>query len=226
MGEYAKHNGHEVKIGTCEDFYYLRADQRSEISGYGFGEQMLAVVRFRFPFPDEDSIEPGAFEDYDRGVRVPGGYQLPAELSGDEHHRIQFTSPAGYNLCIPCPEAFELIETVGAAGEHYPLTVHRNGWNGGPRISQQAYRGGALVTLLRCGSCGAVHRLDTIDDARPVIEAFRDEAVREEWRRLFDDAGNLLDDYGFVPEHTGKSRENLLAIADRIEAGYAVAVEA
>lgn len=28
MGEYATYKGQEIKIGTCEDCYYLRADQR------------------------------------------------------------------------------------------------------------------------------------------------------------------------------------------------------
>jgi hypothetical protein len=55
MGEYATYNGENIKLGTCESMYYLRADQRHLISGYRFD----GGDRFRFPFPDEDDIEPG-----------------------------------------------------------------------------------------------------------------------------------------------------------------------
>lgn len=30
MGEFAKYNGNEIKIGICENMYYLRADQARE----------------------------------------------------------------------------------------------------------------------------------------------------------------------------------------------------
>ena len=33
MGEYAKYQGEEIKIGTCEDLYYLRADQAFKVEG-------------------------------------------------------------------------------------------------------------------------------------------------------------------------------------------------
>ena len=36
MGEYARFRGAEIKIGTCESMYYLRADQRHLIDGYSF----------------------------------------------------------------------------------------------------------------------------------------------------------------------------------------------
>lgn len=75
MGEYANYQGEQVKIGTCEDMYYLRADQRHLVQAVSSsldvnGPERFAV-RFRFPFPDEDGTEPGAFEHYKRGVRVP-----------------------------------------------------------------------------------------------------------------------------------------------------------
>lgn len=209
MGEYATYNGESIKVGTCEDFYYLRDDQRDRIDGYGFSEELLAVVRFRFPFPDEDDIEPGAFDDHARGVRVPGGYRLPAELSGDEHHSVQFTAQPGYLMSIPCPEGRRQEGDVMSTDVD-GLTVHRNGFNGGPVVRQQAHRGGHLVTLLRCGACGAVHRLDTLEDAAPIVAAFRAEAEREEY--------GGLDGYRFA--HSERERKHLRAIADRIEAGY------
>jgi len=229
MGEYATHKGEHVKIGTCENMYYLRAEQCAEIDGYEFDAETLGVLRFRFPFPDEDGTEPGHFDDYGRGVRVPG-YSLPETLSGDEHHSVQFTSSAGYVLSIPCPEQY------GQAGLSVEtpdgLRIGRNGFNGYPVVSQQAHRGGVLVTLLRCGACGGIHRLDTSEDAEPVIEAFRAEAEREEWRRLSSDwdeeAGGWGGscNYGNEPAHGEQYRAFLHAMADRIAAGYAVAVTA
>lgn len=239
MGEYATYKGEQVKIGTCEDFYYLRADQRHLVDGYGFDGDLLAVTRFRFPFPDEDTLEPGQFEDYSRGVKVPG-YTLPAELSGDAHGSVQFTSRAGYVLSIPCPEMYAEHESgsrmsteVEIASESGTATLHvfRNGFNGQPVLVQQAFRGGHLVSLLHCGACGAMHRLDTLEDARPVIDAFRAEAEREEWRRTdvvfpegddYPKIGSFTDapTYGNEPAHSETYRAFLRAIADRIEAGY------
>ena len=66
MGEFAIYRGDRIKVGTCEEMYYLRADQRSLISGYSFD----AGDRFRFPFPDEDTIEPGQFSDSPHGIWV------------------------------------------------------------------------------------------------------------------------------------------------------------
>lgn len=215
MGEYANFGGRSVKIGTCEDMYYLRADQMDKVSGgdWPANRRALDVIRFRFPFPDEDGIEPGSFEDYGRGFKIPG-YTLPRDLSGDTHHAVQFTNPKGYNLCVPCPESFGVED--GPVDLPNGIRVHRNGWDGGPRITQQAFRGGVLVTLLSCGACGAHHRLDTIEDARPVIDALRAEAVRTEWNPR---ECKQQDRYPVGSDY----RAMLDKIAQRIEDGYAVA---
>lgn len=97
MGEMAKYKGEEIKIGTCEEMYYLRADQRHLVE-YDFDPG----DRFRFPFPDEDELEPGNFGDHDRGVEIPG-YTIP---EGHIHGKVQFTSRAGYVTSLPCPEQF------------------------------------------------------------------------------------------------------------------------
>ncbi|HXK37027.1 MAG TPA: hypothetical protein VJ553_05605, partial [Candidatus Paceibacterota bacterium] len=64
MGEYAMFGEREIKIGTCEDMYYLRADQVQSVRKTRAGHtnvsdpDVLKVVRFRFPWPDEDGKEP------------------------------------------------------------------------------------------------------------------------------------------------------------------------
>lgn len=209
MGEYAKYNGESIKVGTCEDFYYLRDDQRDLVTGYTFDRALLDVARFRFPFPREDGVEPGQFENHMHGVRVPG-YSLPAELSGSEHGSVQFTSTAGYVLSIPCPEQFDTpgLGPVDVNG----VPVHRNGFNGHPVVRQQAHRGGHLVTILSCNACGAPHRLDTKADAAEVAEAFIEEADRTEYR----DGTARAVEYA----HSNDTRREYALIAARILRGY------
>ena len=65
MGEYAirKSDRQSIKIGTCEDMYYLRYEDQDKVtpeSGSDFG------FRWRIPFPSEDKILPG---DYCGGFR-------------------------------------------------------------------------------------------------------------------------------------------------------------
>ena len=67
MGEYARRisDNKEIKIGTCEDMYYLRYEDRfsvEPIEGSSFG------CRWRLPLPAEDHIKPGDYADpYFRG---------------------------------------------------------------------------------------------------------------------------------------------------------------
>src|SRR5262245_44122342 len=99
MGDYGYFRGNRVKIGTCEDLYYLRADQAKDVNG-GDVTGDWRPYRFRFPFPSEDAREPGSYDDPFRKLAIPG-MQPPAKLAS-EHYPIQFRNEAcGYNLCIP-----------------------------------------------------------------------------------------------------------------------------
>lgn len=205
MGEYAKYRGESIKIGTCESMYYLRADQRHLISGYDFDESL----RYRFPFPDEDHLEPGIFDDHDRGVRIPG-YAIPSDYEG--HGSVQFTSSAGYVLSIPCPEQFDTpgLGPVDVGG----VNVHRNGFHGHAVVKQQRQIDGQLLTVISCGACGSAWRLPDLESAMPIVDAFRDEADRQEYRRDLNGWGNANSD---------KERAFLMEMAVRIIAGYLVA---
>lgn len=213
MGEYANHNGERVKIGTCESMYYLRADQAHMVEAVSGSVDPVADrfgIRFRFPFPDEDDIAPGRFEDYDRGVQIPG-WSIPEEFD-DGHGSVQFTSTAGYVLSIPCPEQF------GQPGFHVDtpggLRVHRNGFNGGPVVRQQKWLdSGVLCTVFSCGACGALWRLETIEQAEPVIVAYRSAADERERQRQRDEEhhGVPMSDPSIAVYHE---------MAERIAAGY------
>jgi hypothetical protein len=190
MGENARYNGQLVKIGTCEDMYYLRADQTWQVSPVSGSldprdPEVQKEIRFRFPWPDEDGTAPGAFKDYDKAVAVHG-VELPEGL---EHHTVQFSAHAGYLLSLPCPEG------PSAHG----LQIHRNGFAGPVRIVQQAYRAGVLAVICQCGGCGARYNVPTLAEAQPIIEACEREAgYRAEgpggWWRMI--AKRIAEGYG------------------------------
>ena len=106
MGEYAKYHGERIKIGTCEDMYYLRANQRFWLteSDVDFSDpKQLSSVRFRFPFPNEDDVPPGGdFHGcgFERGVMVEG-CSPPYEVNHDPYNRGKVCSK---------PNRFQIIQ--------------------------------------------------------------------------------------------------------------------
>lgn len=156
MGEYAKRHsdGAEVKIGTCEDMYYLRAGQRSDVDYSDWDG-----CRFRFPWPDEDGTLPGEYrEDYNRSLAVD--FPMPPTV---DHGTVQFSARAGYLISVPCPESGKC-----------PVKFHRNGFTGAVHLTQQrVLADGRLVPVLMCGGCGAKWRLEDAADIQALAVAFR-----------------------------------------------------
>lgn len=83
MGEYVTYLGRQVKIGTCENLYYVSfqkyqrayvADMMWRCDGNDYPSEYLkpdSANRFRFPFPDEDRLRFGTIiEPHFRGVPV------------------------------------------------------------------------------------------------------------------------------------------------------------
>ncbi len=167
MGEYAKYGGTEIKVGTCEDMYYLRYDQRGQVypvrgSVNPAGPERY-MLRFRFPWPDEDHVPPGGYDPYDRALAVPGF----APSQECEHRDVQFTARVGYVTSLPCPEGSPLYHrevqygsTVFRLGTlEPPIHVHRNGFQGATLLqAQKLVKGIGLVPILRCGGCGSMWR--------------------------------------------------------------------
>jgi hypothetical protein len=164
MGENALYNGQQVKIGTCENMYYLRADQAhlvKPLRGNVNPVKDAAEIRFRFPFPGEDDVEPGGFDNAFATFPV-AGLKVPEGVS---HSTVQFKAENGYLLSLPCPE-----------GPDAPEGVHRNGYTGAVKIVQQRVLDGMLVLVCKCGGCGALYRAPTLEDAQPVIDSLRAQA--------------------------------------------------
>jgi hypothetical protein len=200
MGEHALYRGEQIKIGTCENLYYLRAEQAGLVSALPNNVDPVAdrdAIRFRFPFPDEDGIEPGGFDDHDRGL-VLQDLEPPAELA-DEHLLVQFNASNGYHCSLPCPEGKPL------AG----VTFHKNGYGGAVELVQQRYVGDDLVPVLRCKGCGIAWSLRTLVDATPALDALAAMARREE--RTAEQRGTA---------GNAALAEQYLEVARRIRAGY------
>ena len=198
MGEYAKYSGRQIKIGTCENMYYLRADQAAHVQKDANSldpndRDVQQAIRFRFPFPDEDNVEPGDFDNPFRGLAVPGAE--PPE--GVEHTSIQFKADAGYLVSLPCPESGDMPEG---------LRVHRNGFSGSVKIVQQKWVGDLLALVCEC-ACGAKWRMETLGEAQPIIDALRKESQK-----------------GL--SHYDATAHFYRTVADRIEAGYRTEVPA
>jgi hypothetical protein len=191
MGEYAKYSGREVKIGTCEDMYYLRYDQRhlvERVSGSVDVISLAHVLRFRFPWPDEDHVSPCGDEFHDNGfsrtIAVPGNDIV---LPDFDHFSVQFTARAGYLIGLPCPEAgaayWEGLGTVRGS-------IHRNGFSGkvhlcaqkpAPMEVNQDVADREVWIIVQCGGCGAMCRLEKwAGEAQAVALAFMEEAARRD----------------------------------------------
>lgn len=209
MGEYATYLGREIKIGTCENMFYLRWDQAHRVTSQSGNVDPVRdrnELRFRFPFPEEDRIEPGAFEDHAKRRRIHG--VTPPDI---DHYSIQLRAEAeGYNLSIPCPEGpvGDKLTLTGADGVEQSATVHRNGFRGAMFLVQQRWWNGLLVSVCEC-ACGAKYRLETLADAQPVIDSLMAEAAEEDRvAERHNTPGN------------GITAERIRELARRIEAGY------
>ena len=64
MGEYARYLNRDIKIGTCENMYYLRYEDRDRVKQLpgNVDPLMEKDLRFRLPYPDEDDKTPGSYD--------------------------------------------------------------------------------------------------------------------------------------------------------------------
>lgn len=188
MGEYAKYRGQQIKIGTCENMYYLRHDQRHEVTPESgsvnpAGRERFAL-RFRFPWPDEDHIKPGAFDGaFERTLAVPG-MAVPDAV---KHETLHFSSQGnGYGVTLPCPESAEYTKgTQGAwrvligVKRNEEIRVHQHGGAAGVLLAyQKPVEGLGLAPILMCGACRAMWREEDRAEIERIAVLFRSEADR------------------------------------------------
>ena len=139
MGEYARRNSDkaEVKIGTCENMYYLRYEDRSKVSRIPgcVDPAKDSNLRFRLPFPDEDHFLPGTYESGFRGAPLCG---FTSDHTADDVGILQIHhNESGLLLNIPCHHGERLPE-IGhgmkafwnGKGHSYELVAVKNTENG------------------------------------------------------------------------------------------------
>lgn len=172
MGEYAirKSDGERVKIGTCENMYYLRYEDRDKVralSGNVDPVRDAVHLRFRIPFPDEDHIQPGGNYEPFRGQRLYRQF-----LSGSSAVNSDFTDEStlenpgtiqlrheasGLLLNVPCYHGIKLPEVTE------PMRAF---WNGKGHSFELAYlrqTDEGVKPIVQCRHCQQAWRYDWAD---------------------------------------------------------------
>jgi hypothetical protein len=126
MGEYAKFNGESIKIGTCEMMYYLRYEDRHKVTpeSNSLNPHTVKNLFWRLPFPDEDHIQPGHYENHNRGIRLnhPSKGDFKVEGADNRPGMIQLVHKnSGLLANIKCYHGMKLPENSKEV---------RFGWNG------------------------------------------------------------------------------------------------
>jgi hypothetical protein len=176
MGEFAERisDQSEMKIGTCEEMFYLRFEDRAKVAALRGGVDVnnpehAGTLLFRLPFRDEDGVLPGDYKELFRRLRLYNAhseeYKIPGLVDGpgvmQVHHQ-----PSGLLLNVPCYHGLKLPE-VGPGVQAF--------WNG---------KGHALeLAFLRC----------IFEDCRlfllPVVQC---RFCRRCWRRLWSDVFDYI----------------------------------
>jgi hypothetical protein len=115
MGEYAirKSDNQEIKIGTCENMYYLRYSDRDMVTALEgnvdpMDEDTVKQLRFRLPFPDEDNIKPGEYEPF-RGAQL---YDFTNPDTANDPGIVQLHSKKGLMVNVTCYHGEKLPENT------------------------------------------------------------------------------------------------------------------
>jgi len=173
MGEYAKLNGYEIKLGTCEDMTYIR---REELAGANFepmdgnattkAAYLNAPGTFwRFPYPDEDGLT--RVSEWQGRTMAARKLVLRApdwELS--EHRAVTVQVPAvggdpvqGISVGMPCPMELAKLENTA------PIQLFNTG-KASQLVSPIAQKWMApdwQYTVFACAFCGHWFSVDDED---------------------------------------------------------------
>lgn len=176
MGEYITINNKQIKIGTCEDIYYARYEQIKRLQGLGKKEGDTPIYnllnsrcgyRFRFPFPEEDNIEIGCFDNFNKGLKVelPNRYVIKETQEVDHNQKVTVQLQGkNKSFLIPCPYSVDWNPKIMQSTIEETLDME---------IVQQRPFENALWTVCRCLYCGVLFRLPPLQAeylARHLIE--------------------------------------------------------
>ena len=156
MGEYAKRrtDGEEVKIGTCENMYYLRWEDRHAVEAmHGNVNPAIELgIRFRLPYPDEDDIRIGQYGAYNRGLPLVRHHENGSEyLSLPDTERspgnLQLRHDCGLLVNVSCYHGLRLPDVGQDASAH---------WNGKAYSLELAFvktTSEGVLPIIRCKHC-------------------------------------------------------------------------
>lgn len=165
MGEYAvrKSDGQQVKIGTCESMYYLRYEDRNRVSKLenSLDASTETGLFWRLPYPDEDEIQIGQYEKYNRGERL---YKKDEDTryyvdfsdptTAEQPGTMQLTHPSGLLVNVPCYHGEKLPE----GGEIKAF------WNGRSWFYELAFiknvEENKIMPVVHCRHCGKMWRYE------------------------------------------------------------------
>lgn len=160
MGEFAvrKTDGRRVKIGTCASMYYLRYEDRDNMTAQddSLDPANTDGLYWRIPFPDEDDVAPGCYVNPFRGERL---WKTTEEIDGqrwtadfvcpelaDNPGTIQLRHESGLLVNIPCHHGERLPDLGGV----------RVFWNGRTHSYELAHvknDGGRVLPVIKCRHC-------------------------------------------------------------------------
>jgi len=163
MGEYATRlsDGETIKIGTCHSMYYIRYEDRNKVSrDEGTLDSINELdLRWRLPFPDEDDIKVGEYEQHDRGAMLHGYVVHDVETGTN----WIYDDKSGMRFKVTCHHGKQLPE---GSPEIIPqITKHKD------LIELAAIKNTAegLMAVSRCTCCGEMWR-EPIPDVLPYMK--------------------------------------------------------
>lgn len=203
MGEYAirKSDNEEIKIGTCEMMYYLRYEDRHKVSPRpdrnDTDPSTFENVFWRLPFPDEDHVLPGDYENHGRAERLYTkddccATALTAELTSNDGI-IQLHHESGLLLNVPCTHGRELPDTTGTSIKSF--------WNGKSWFFELAHLKNTeegILPVIHCRFCRSMWRF-TWAEVMPYLHGelktrLQKYADVEDWKRKAEQMKNQTGD--------------------------------
>jgi len=172
MGEYAKlkTTGEDVKIGTCENMYYLRFEDRYKV----IYDCSFDGCRFRLPFPDEDKEEIGNYREYERGIDLIPYYDeemkqtfyfdnIYKKYYEEQKGTIQLHHQSGLLINVSCYHGYQLPDTNnskdfkvffnGKTSWSFELSQVKIQLNKETKVKE-------LIPIVRCKHCKIPFRAD------------------------------------------------------------------